>query len=630
MNLSSIARKNVKGNMYKYIMYSLSNAFAITIFFIFYNYSNHPLLQTDIGGNKKIAIDQVMGLNRIIIVLFSLIFVKYSTKVFVNSRGREFGLLSLYGMTKKQLKKYVLVENMLLSIISIIIGLTTGILFTKLFFMILGSFVGVNFNFYISIKALLGTSIIFMLLFFLMNLYSVSKIKDEEIINQIKRDRKIDRLPSYFKLKGILGVILLFIGYGLSIFTPPRVIILLLMPVTITVILGTYLIFTEFSIFLVNKILKNNKILYKKNNFISYSHIAYKLKDTVKIMFLVSILTAITLTAMGTIYSIYTETPRLLGVDTIHDMTVLIEEENQMKNIKNIEKDLIKNNIKLDNRLEIEGLLYKDNEDKYLIISNSIYNKTSELLKGPKLNIKNDEYYFNLPFSYKKNMTMGENIERSGEKRDIKFLDKNYKYSGGVLGSPLSIYNLGYKGIYIVNDKEYEILKEDMKSIKYFGYSFDDTKKALEINKKYLALKSENLNIESKIVKLDENKNENGSVLFIGFFTVSLFFIASGSILYFKLFNSIEKDKLEYNIIRKVGATDKEINKMATKEIGLLFFIPFIFGTIHSLFAMSMLSNLIMNSVLTNGMIVSIGYLIFQIIYFLILRKVYINKLKYN
>lgn len=631
MDLYSIARKNVKGNMYKYIMYSLSNAFAITIFFIFYNYSNHPLLDKNIGGTLGAVLSQIMNVNRVIIVLFSIIFVKYSTKVFLSSRGREFGLLSLYGMTKKQLRKYILIENMILSIISIIIGLAAGILFTKLFLMIISSFVGIYFGFYISIKALLITFIIFVILFFIMNIYSIYKIKDEEIINQIKLDRKADILPSFSKIKGILGIVLLIIGYAMTLFIPARSIIQIVIPVTLLVVIGTYLFFTEYSIVLSNMILKNEKMLYKKNNFISYSHIAYKLKDTVKIMFLVSILTAITLTSIGSLYSYYTEAPRLLGIETFHDMMVVVEDENQMENIRNIDRDIEENNIKLKNKLEVEGLLYQNGEHNYLIIPNKIYNETAELLNGPKINVGNDEYYFNLPFTYEKNsMKFGEDIKRGGRQTDIELLNKVYKYSGGILGSPISIYNLGYNGIYIFNDKEYETLKDNMKGIKYYGYAFENNDSGLAINEKYYSKRDVDFLIESKIVKVNNMKNDNGALLFVGFFTSTLFFIAAGSILYFKLFNTIEKDRLEYSIIKKVGATDRELNKMATKEIGILFFIPFAVGMIHSLFAMNMLSNLLLHSVLKNGFIVGMAYLVFQIIYFIILRKIYLNKLKYN
>lgn len=106
--------------------------------------------------------------------------------------------------------------------------------------------------------------------------------------------------------------------------------------------------------------------------------------------------------------------------------------------------------------------------------------------------------------------------------------------------------------------------------------------------------------------------------------------MASGSIIYFKLFNEIKQDRLEYDILRKIGATKKDINKIITKQIGTIFFLPFIVSTLHSFFALKSLSNLLMRNLFTNGLVVMIGYLIFQTIYFIIIRSIYIRKIEYN
>jgi len=113
-------------------------------------------------------------------------------------------------------------------------------------------------------------------------------------------------------------------------------------------------------------------------------------------------------------------------------------------------------------------------------------------------------------------------------------------------------------------------------------------------------------------------------------FIAFLFFIASGSIIYFKLFNEIKQDSIEYGILRKIGTTEKEINSIITKQIGIIFFLPFVVSTFHSFFALKSLSNLLEDNLFKNGLIVMLGYLAFQLIYFVVIRAIYINRLKYN
>ncbi len=134
----------------------------------------------------------------------------------------------------------------------------------------------------------------------------------------------------------------------------------------------------------------------------------------------------------------------------------------------------------------------------------------------------------------------------------------------------------------------------------------------------------------SKAIPYKETRKSFGMVLFIGFFIAFLFFIASGSIIYFKLFNEIKQDGMEYGILKKIGTTNNEIRDIITKQIGIIFFLPFIVSTSHFLFALKSLSSLMMRNLLTNGLIVMIGYLIFQILYFMIIRAIYINKIKYT
>ena len=133
----------------------------------------------------------------------------------------------------------------------------------------------------------------------------------------------------------------------------------------------------------------------------------------------------------------------------------------------------------------------------------------------------------------------------------------------------------------------------------------------------------------AKVIPYKETRNSFGMILFIGFFIAALFFIAAGSIIYFKLFNEIKQDGLEYGILKKIGITNRELSQIVTKQISIIFFLPFLVSTFHSLFALKSLANLMEGNLLKNGLIVMVGYLVFQIIYFIIIRAVYMAYLEY-
>lgn len=185
----------------------------------------------------------------------------------------------------------------------------------------------------------------------------------------------------------------------------------------------------------------------------------------------------------------------------------------------------------------------------------------------------------------------------------------------------------------ILNDQDFEEVSKKVKQENKAVYTGINIKKWQRTYKASMEIKDSlgekyEGNFYSKAIPYKETRKSFGMVLFIGFFIAFLFFIASGSVIYFKLFNEIKQDGIEYGILKKIGTTDKEINDIITKQIGIIFFLPFIVSTSHSLFALKSLSNLMQRNLITNGLTVMVGYLIFQVIYFMVIRAIYIDKMK--
>ena len=652
MKISNMAIKNVKGNLYRYIMYCLSNAFAVTAFFIFANFVFHPSIDFHPEGVHAVAsmgAANGMKISQVIIIIFSFLFVGYSTSIFLKSRGKEFGLLSLYGMTRKQIKKYVFIESTILSLLSIGTGIITGLVFSKLFFMIMESLLDISIPFNISLKALGLTFILFFLLFEIISVFMLSQIKGKEIIEQIKSSKTPKITPEFSKRKAILGIVLMIIGYTTAWFVTGAFVVLGMIPVTLIVIAGTYFLFTQFSIAVANKILKNENILYKKSNLVSYSQMIFKLQDTAKVLFLASILGAITFTATETIFSFYTELPANIGLDSYADIVIAQEGENldDTNSLDKIKKILEKDGLKIEETtrikvikvmgkpLEAEGV----EESEAVIISNSDYNKMAASQDKETVTVKEGEIIYNFPYiRYDADGSINTDKQFSFDKVLLSLNDYKREYNVSekeIHGEILSLKRVGYYDMFILNDKDFQNELNSAKEkdlVLYNGIKLDKWRKSynssMEIDK-ILGSKYEGKYF-SKIFPYKEVSKVYGLILFIGFFIAFLFFIASGSIIYFKLFNEIKQDSIEYNILKKIGATNKEINKIITKQIGIIFFLPFVVSTSHSLFALKSLSNLLRTNLFTNGIIVMFGYLVFQLIYFLVIRKVYINKIRYN
>lgn len=112
-------------------------------------------------------------------------------------------------------------------------------------------------------------------------------------------------------------------------------------------------------------------------------------------------------------------------------------------------------------------------------------------------------------------------------------------------------------------------------------------------------------------------------MLFIGLFVSVLFFIVQGSMLYLRMFTEIEDTRVQVLALKRIGVTDKEIHLILGKQIGFLFFIPFIAGTIHAGFAYAALSNMLNSNLFLEAVIVIFIYFVFQALYYIVTRHIY-------
>ncbi len=81
-----------------------------------------------------------------------------------------------------------------------------------------------------------------------------------------------------------------------------------------------------------------------------------------------------------------------------------------------------------------------------------------------------------------------------------------------------------------------------------------------------------------------------------------LFFIATGSILYFNNVSAITDSKSDYNILWKMGYTDKKIKKIIKKQTAAFYSIPFLFGLADCVFATLVYKSALIQDILEDSL----------------------------
>src|SRR5699024_371868 len=153
MTFRQFAFKNVFRNKRLYVAYFLSSLFTVMVFFTFAIFAFHPELA---GDEMNSNVLQGMSIAGGIIYMFSFFFILYSMSSFLQSRKKEFGILMIQGMSHRQLRWMVFLENMLIGFFAIILGIMLGIIFSKAILLIAENVLALegNLNFYFPTMAI--------------------------------------------------------------------------------------------------------------------------------------------------------------------------------------------------------------------------------------------------------------------------------------------------------------------------------------------------------------------------------------------------------------------------------------------------------------------------------------------
>ncbi|MBK1811255.1 ABC transporter permease [Clostridium sp. YIM B02505] len=649
MTLRSIAFKNIKGNLNKFVMYYLSNALVVMVFFIFANFMFNPQVKNvGVMGQIGAVTVEAMYLCEIVILVFTLVFTNYSISSFLKSREKEFGLLSLFGLTKGQIRSYILFENLIVAIFSIVTGLLFGILFSKLFFMAVSAILILDkeLPLIVSVKAVLLTIACFLVLFQGIGFISCYRIKNNNIIELLRGSRVAKPVPKFSTTKAILSIVLIAIGYGMAVFSN-QAIIFTMLPILIVTVAGTFMLYSQFSVYFTNKLQKNKEVFYKGINMITLSQIVYKLRDNSRILFAVSILSAVTLTASATVYSFQKVIQKNIVVNFPQDFSFFEEGLNSHKviapeRVEQILKDggqeiSYKNKVVLINAVN-ESLSVEEkakhstfpNKTDFNLMSNSDYNALAKERKLSTITLKAGEIYIN---SY--NLNGGESKKLFVDKKELKLNIEgkattwriNQEVSGGIINTDERNASTA-----VVSDEEFNKLKGYLKDEKlkvYYGYSLNNWMKS---SNSILKIKQEvpkemSKKFDERVTDVVEMMKGMSLFFFIGTFISILFFIATGSILYFKLFNEVQKDKQEFIALKKMGLSIGEVKRIVSTQCAVMFFLPFTVAFIHTCFAIKALSNILKSNLSLYLMIIVGVYLLLQTAYYLFAKSMYIRQI---
>ncbi|QBP40448.1 FtsX-like permease family protein [Paenisporosarcina antarctica] len=638
MTFRQFAYRNVVRNRRIYAAFFMASMFSVMVFFMYSMLLFHPKIEDEFLRSFAAS---GMIVAEVILYIFTLFFLFYSMSAFLQSRSKEFGLLLQLGMEKKQLNKLIFLETMLIGMVSVATGIFFGYAFSKFFFMIVRELLQLEgLPLYVSFKPFALTIGAFFSLFVIIAMTSVVFIREQRIIELIRGYRKTEEQQSYSTVKAIFGICMLLFAYAAAAFTSMNVVLALAIVLPPVVALGTYFFFTDSILFLLHQVKKRKSLYWHRINLIAISEVGVKLRENARMYFIVTIVSTVAFLSVGTLTSLSSYTGQFRE---INPLSLIYSSE--------LTNPYESNHISLLRKeLEEQGLSYtlvpflikkqtsSSSQNSVDILRQSDVNSLAVALGLPLVELKPGKGLL-IPYSEEsieslKNKEIQTVLEESNVPIQIRGVYQQMLFPSMIIGS----------NIIVVSDEDYQLIDEPLE-----GNSLDSSYKFFAFHvAEWERTKSIGLQIDSQVTDAIydgaftnlpfyfENPGLNYSViratfsllLFTGLMVAAVLLLAAGSFVYFKLYTGLERDKRQFEVLKRMGLTDKELVKIVNRQLVPQFFLPWGIAMLHSAFSFLSLQviwrNLAEVSILSEMVLVLVGFTFIQVLYYFLIRWRYI------
>lgn len=634
MVLFNIAKKNVEKNIKGYFLYFISIVFTVCIYYTFRSLQYNPSIDSVLAGSSKAS--TAFNSASFIIALFSVLFIAYSNSFFIKKRKKEIGLYALLGIENREIGLLLFFETLIIGTGALLIGIAVGIVFSKIMLVVLLKIIGLNLNipFIISFKAILNTFMLFIGIFLVIAYQSNRIIYKFKLIELFKASSVSEKAKKSSKFLATLSIVLIVLGYINYMLVLKGGDLVIAAVVTLgTVVLGTFLFFSSFMYFRIKNKKSDETTYYKGLNMIATSQLLYRIKSNAKMLSIISILSATTLTAIGISMTTYFMSSENVENDSPFSYTLKIDDENYIREFEDILSE--SKDHRLLNRAKFSYIKlneYKDESDlgyidEYEIISLSNLNQLLKLKGVEELeNIRDDEFVLSYPEGADYLYESYINLDDNG--KGIKLNNKGEIHE--------KLYNTSVpQSVVIVSDKMFENLKANNKVNNYYLYNISNEKDSEDFNSKVVSItekyatgdyaKPVKILVESYYSTFKEVFTNAGIMVFIGVFVGLVFLVCTCSVIFFKLLSEAQDEAPRYKILEKIGVDDNDIKSSVYRQVGFNFFVPLLVGSIHSIVANYVVCKMFGQNVIFVMVCTIIPYSIIYLVYYMVTCKFYFD-----
>ena len=633
MMLFKLSLKNIKKSMKDYAIYFFTLILGVAIFYVFNSIGSQTAMMTVSKSTSEILELMIPILSGVsVFVSFILAFlIIYASRFLMKRRKKEFGVYMTLGMSKRKISLILFFETLFIGIISLTVGLLAGTVLSQFMSVVVADMFEADmtkFKFVFSESACIKTLIYFGIMYLVVMIFNTFNISKCKLIDLIYGNRKSEAV----KLKNPWLCIIIFmvsacaLGYSYYAVTEGINEVLSTNKRMLGIIaigsISTFFIFWSLSGLILKIVKSNKKIYYKGLNSFTVRQISSKINTTVFSMTVICLMLFITICVLSSALSMKNSLNRSFESYAPRDVELSkrcdIDEDlkdygytdeqiegskmsikeildkldfDYQKYFKNIEEYAIYTNNEV-NLKNVLGDYYENASSKFSsliydykveLMKLSDYNKLVKSLNLEKISLDDNQY------AYVANYEMAVNLENDALKTNPKIVidGKEYlpRYDKCVDGFYEMAGNKINDGFIVLPDSAFVNSK---KTFEFLVADYNGETDKIEelvndlINKDYY--KNTNLTINTKADIRDSSVGLGAIVTFIGLYLGIIFLISCAAILALKELSESSDNFIRFEMLRKIGVDEKDLNKALFRQIEIFFMFPLLIAIIHSIF----------------------------------------------
>lgn len=655
-----LAWQGIRKNAETYLPYLLMGILMVGVSYIM-NYLTRPALMSalSMGGTTLM----VLQMGKIVISVFSVIFLYYCNSFLIRRRMKEFGLYNILGMGKGNIARVMLWETLLTALLVFAGGLLLGLSLSRLVEMALINLLHADYT--VPMELFYPDGVTWVLLLFggiyvLILLANLLRMRLSNPVALLKSENTGEKPPKANWFFGLIGLLILLSAYYVAaVSQSPLEALIFFFIAVLMVIVATYLLLVSGSVTLCRMLRRNKRYYYQTRHFISVSAMAYRMKRNGAGMATICILCTMVLVILTSTVCLYGGTDSMVDAICPQDinLTIGLEARDGEENWKRLdamqqmaldvteEMGLTPENITSQRALVATG---KVQNGDYGIITDADSLKANvleltvyplsvyEQATGETVTLADRELLY---ASFKTNETFSSmSFYGSAPYRMIhaeKELPKrlrsaDYRSAWGclvVFTNDAEAFRSEITAL--VGEKSGEAMMMDRLALHFDLASEADTDTQEKLVK---TLRSEamkltgkdfygmsSLSVDTRSLCRRDYLSLFGGLFFLGMVLGPLFSIAAVLIMYYKQICEGYEDAERFAVMRKVGLTDAEIRRSVNSQVLTVFFAPLLMAGLHMMFAMPMIRLILGAFGLHNDSLfygIGIGcYVVFAVIY---------------